>query len=86
MSCGGEARLSDRGWSSGTCYRSRERRVQLARRKALTVQVANVLPPGGFPMRRRREAARASCFRLSISKARTLYASKGGVVSATVTE
>ena len=52
-----------RGWSSGTCDRSRERRVQLARRKGLTVQVANVLPLAGLPMRRRRAAARASYFR-----------------------
>ena len=29
---GGEARRSEGGWSSGTCYRSRERRVQLAQR------------------------------------------------------
>ena len=30
MPCGGEARRSARGWSSGTCDRSRESRVQLA--------------------------------------------------------
>ena len=52
-----------RGWSSGTCDRSRERRVQLARRKVLTVQVVNVLSLAGLPWRRRRAAARASCFR-----------------------
>ena len=63
MSCGGEVRRSEGGWSSGTCDRSRERRVQLARRKVLTVQVVNVLSLVGFPWRRRRAAARASCFR-----------------------
>ena len=86
MSCGGEARRSDRGWSSGTCDRSRERRVQLARRKGLTVQVANVLPLAGLPWRRRRAAARASCFRLRDCKARTLYAIHGGVVRVTAAE
>ena len=63
MSCGGEARRSDRGWSSGTCDRSRERRVQLARRKWLTVQVTNVLPLAGFTLRRRNASARASYIR-----------------------
>ena len=43
MSYGGEARRSARGWSSGTCDRSRERRVQLVKRKVCTVYVTNVL-------------------------------------------
>ena len=60
MSCGGETRRSARGWSSCACDRSRERRVQLAKRKVCTVYITNVLQQVAFLMERPRAAARAS--------------------------